>query len=182
MSTFAYRSALAVFVLIAGTRGAIASGAPPNTIDPTAQDADACVLLTKAEAAAALEEPLQDAKSSPVTMQGGVECLYASSVPVSARSASVRVEPPNFDWAKFKEYKRIEGEHMAPRRGTIRPVPDLGQDAYFARHTLFVRTNKVSLAIHVWKTVKGAAASEDSETPEEAIELQIAKRALSRMR
>jgi hypothetical protein len=146
-----------------------ALGAQLAMIDPTAEDADACVLLTKAEAEAALEEKMQDTKSGPLTMRGGVVCLYASAVPVSARSASVRIE-------------RIEGERMAAKRGSIRPIPALGQEAYFARHTLFVKTNKVTLVIHVWKTVEGATASEDNETPEEAIELLIAKRALLRLR
>ena len=181
MSTFPYRSALAVFAL-ASLGLCAALGAQLAMIDPTASDADACVLLTKTEAEAALEEKMQDTKSGPLTMHGGVVCLYASSVAVSARSASVRIEPPEFDWGKYREEKRVEGERMAPKRGHIRPVPDLGQEAYFARHTLFVKTNKAALAIHVWKTATGAAAAEDSETPEEAIELEIAKRALTRLR
>lgn len=181
VSTFPYRSALAVFVL-ASLGVCAVLGAQLAMIDPTAEDADACVLLTKTEAEAALEEKMQDTKSGPLTMRGGVVCLYASAIPVSARSASVRIEPPGFDWSRYKEEKRIEGERMAPKRGYIRPIPDLGQDAYFARHTLFVRTNKVTLAIHVWKTVKGATAPEESDTPEEAIELQIARRALLRLR
>jgi hypothetical protein len=100
---------------------------------------------------------------------------------MSAKHVSVRVEAPNFNWDKFKEDKRIEGEKMAPKKGRIRQVPGLGKDAYFARHTLFVLTDKGAFRINIFKDPADAAAGEDKETKAEAAEKTLAEKAVTRM-
>jgi hypothetical protein len=141
----------------------------------------ACKLLTKAEAEAAMGEKLKDPDSGPASMQGGSICMYESPDSMSARHVSVRVEAPSFDWQKFKEDKRVEGEKMQPKRGRIRQVPGLGKDAYFARHTLFVLTDKGAFRISIFKDPGDAAAGEETETKAEAAEKTLAEKAVTRM-
>lgn len=100
---------------------------------------------------------------------------------MSAKNVTVRVESPNFNWAKFKEDKRVEGEKMAPKKGRIRQVPGLGKDAYFARHVLHVLTDHGILTVIVFKDPADAAAGEDNETKAEAAEKTLAEKAVSRM-
>jgi hypothetical protein len=68
-------------------------------------------------------EKLKDPDSGPASTQGGSICIYGSPDSLSARNVSVRVEPPNFNWDKFKESERTEGENMRPKRGYIRRRP-----------------------------------------------------------
>lgn len=142
---------------------------------------NACALVTKAEAEAVLGEHLKDAESGPVSMQGGEICMYESPDSLSARHVTVRVESPNFDWNKYKEERRIEGERMQPRRGYVRPVPGLGKEAYFARHVLHVLTNKGILTVIVFKDPGDAAAGEEVETKTETAEKELAQKAVARM-
>jgi Protein of unknown function (DUF3558) len=142
---------------------------------------DACTLVTKAEAEAAMGEHLKDGESGPASMRGGEICMYESPDTLSARHITVRVEAPNFDWNKYKEERQIEGEKMRPKRGYIRPVPGLGKDAYFARHTLHVLTDKGTLTVIVFKDAADAAAGEEVETKAESAEKTLAQKALSRM-
>jgi hypothetical protein len=142
---------------------------------------DACTLVTKAEAEAVLGERVKDAESLPVSTRGGESCMYESPDTMSARHVTVRIESPAFDWNKYKEEKRIEGERMQPTRGRIRPVPGLGKDAYFARHVLHVLTDKGVLTVIVFKDPKDATAGEEVETPAESAEKMLAQKAVSRM-
>jgi hypothetical protein len=158
------------------------SPAGSSTSKPaTSSDDLACKLVTKAEAEAVMGEKLKDPDSGPASMQGGSICMYGSPDSMSARVVSVRVEAPSFNWEKFKEDKRVEGEKMQPRKGRIRQVPGLGKDAYFARHTLFVLTGKGALRINVFKDAADAAAGEETETKAEAAEKTLAEKAVTRM-
>lgn len=141
----------------------------------------ACKLVTKAEAEAVLGEKLKDPDSGPASMAGGSICMYESPDSMSARHVSVRVESPNFNWEKYKEDRRIEGEKMQPKKGRIRQVPGLGKDAYFARHTLHVLTDHGVLTINVFKDPGDAVAGEETETKAEAAEKTLAEKAMTRM-
>jgi hypothetical protein len=70
---------------------------------------------------------------------------------------------------------------MAPKKGRIRQVPGLGKDAYFARHTLFVLTDKGPFRISIFKDTGDAVAGEDRETKAEAAEKTLAEKAVTRM-
>jgi hypothetical protein len=161
------------------TPSAPAAAAKPAASAST--ELDACTLVTKAEAEAVLGEHLKDGESGPASMRGGEICMYESRDSLSARHVTVRVEAPNFDWDKYKEERRIEGEKMQPNRGYIRPVPGLGKDAYFARHTLHVLTDKGTLTVIVFKDAADAAAGEEAETKAESAEKALAQKAVSRM-
>ena len=163
---------------------AIKKEAPANSgaSKPSSSAEDlACKLVTKAEAEAVMGEKLKDAASGPASMQGGSICMYESPDSMSGRHVSVRVEAPNFDWTKFKEDKRVEGEKMQPKKGRIRQVPGLGKDAYFARHTLFVLTDKGAFRINIFKDPGDAAAGEETETKAEAAEKTLAEKAVTRI-
>jgi hypothetical protein len=165
---------------------AIANASPggsTNAAKSNASSSDdlACKLVTKAEAEAVMGEKLKAPDSGPASMQGGSICMYESPDSLSARHVSVRVEGPNFNWDKFKEDKRVEGEKMAPKKGRIRQVPGLGKDAYFARHTLFVLTDKGPFRISIFKDPGDAAAGEDKETKAEVAEKTLAEKAVTRM-
>lgn len=142
---------------------------------------DACKLVTKAEAEAVMGEKLKDPDSGPASMAGGTICMYGAPDSMSAKNVTVRVESPNFNWNKFKEDKRVEGENMAPKKGRIRQVPGLGKDAYFARHVLHVLTDHGALRVSVFKDAGDAVAGEDVETKAEAAEKTLAEKAVTRM-
>lgn len=142
---------------------------------------DACKLVTQAEAEQAMGEKLKDADSGPASTAGGTICRYGSPDSMSAKNVTIRVESPNFNWAKYKEDRRIEGEKMQPKRGRIRPVPGLGKEAYFARHVLHVLTDHGILTVIVFKSPADAAAGEEAETRTEAIEKTLAQKAVARM-
>ncbi len=144
-------------------------------------DLDACKLVTKAEAEEVLGEKVKDAESGPASMQGGSICMYESPDSMSARHVTVRVESPNFDWNKYKEARRIEGEKMQPKRGYIRPVSGLGKEAYFARHVLHVLTDHGILTVIIFKDTADAIAGEETETKAEAAEKALAQKAVARM-
>jgi hypothetical protein len=165
----------------ASTGGANATTGAKKAASSSSTEFDACTLVTKAEAEAVLGEHVKDAESLPVSMRGGESCMYESPDTMSARHVTVRIESPAFDWNKYKEDKRIEGERMQPTRGRIRPVPGLGKDAYFARHVLHVLTDKGVLTVIVFKDPKDAAAGEEVETPAESAEKMLAQKAVSRM-
>ncbi|HWG48683.1 MAG TPA: DUF3558 family protein [Candidatus Acidoferrales bacterium] len=142
---------------------------------------DACKLVTKAEAEEVLGEKVKDAESGPASMRGGSICMYESPDSMSARHVTVRVESPNFDWNRYKEDKRVEGEKMQPKRGYIRPVSGLGKEAYFARHVLHVLTDHGILTVIVFKDTADAIAGEQTETKAEAAEKALAQKAVERM-
>ncbi len=154
------------------------------TIDPTADDANVCVLLTKSEAAAALGVPVKDGDLGPLSTRGGAQCNYEPEHPeaVSPVHVTVKVMPPTIDWEKYKQDRRKELESSRPTPGKLRSVPGLGDEAYFAGHVLNVRRGKVFLQVIVWKTTAGALATGDQETAEDKLEKEIAARALTRMR
>ena len=162
----------------AGTATSNAAAAAPAT---SSGELDACKLVTKAEAEQVIGEKLKDPDSGPASMAGGSICIYGSPEPVSAKNVTVRVESPNFNWEKFKEDKRVEGEKMAPKKGLIRQVPGLGKDAYFARHALHVLTDHGILTVIVFKEAADAAAGEERETKAEVAEKTLAEKALPRM-
>lgn len=166
-----------------GSANATPSGSTATGVKSSASSSDdlACKLVTKAEAEAVMGEKLKDPDSGPASMQGGSICMYESPDSMSARHVTIRVEAPNFNWDKFKEDKRIEGEKMQPKKGRIRQVPGLGKDAYFARHTLFVLTDRGALRISIFKDAGDAVAGEDTETRAEAAEKTLAEKAVSRM-
>jgi hypothetical protein len=155
------------------------SAAPATANGPN--EIDACKLVTKAEAEAVMGEKLKDADSGPASTAGGTICRYGSPDSLSAKNVTIRVESPNFNWEKFKEDKRIEGEKMQPKRGRIRQVPGLGKDAYFARHVLHVLTDHGILTVIVFKDAADAAAGEETETKTEAAEKTLAEKAVTRM-
>jgi hypothetical protein len=146
-----------------------------------ANDIDACKLVTKAEAEAVMGEKLNDPDSGPASTAGGTICRYGSPDSMSAKNVTIRVESPNFNWNKYKEDRRIEGEKMQPKRGRIRQVPGLGKDAYFARHVLHVLTDHGILTVIVFKNPADAAAGEETETKTEAAEKTLAEKAVPRM-
>jgi hypothetical protein len=100
---------------------------------------------------------------------------------MSAKNVTLRVESPNYNWAKVKEDKRIEGETMRPKRGYLRQVAGLGKDAYFARHALHVLTDKGILTVSVFKDAADAVSGEEKENKAEAIEKTLAQKAVPRM-
>lgn len=173
-------------VLVATTWLGLASQAcdAATTIDPTADDANICVLLTKSEAAAALGVPVKDGDLGPLSTRGGAQCNYEPQHPeaVSPVHVTVKVMPPTIDWEKYKQDRRKELESSRPTPGKLRPVAGLGDEAYFAGHVLNVRRGKVFLQVLLWKTTAGALATGDQETPEDKLEKEIAARALTRMR
>lgn len=114
-------------------------------------------------------------------MQGGSICRYDSPESMSAKSVVIRIESPNYNWAKVKEDKRIEGENMRPKRGYLRQVPGLGKDAYFARHVLHVLTDKGILTVIMFKNTADATAGEETETSTETAEKSLAEKAIARM-
>ena len=156
------------------------SAAAPATAN-SSNEIDACKLVTKAEAEAVMGEKLKDADSGPASTAGGTICRYTSPDSLSARNVTIRVESPNFNWEKFKEDKRIEGEKMQPKRGRIRQVPGLGKDAYFARHVLHVLTDHGILTVIVFKDPADAVAGGETETKAEAAEKTLAEKAVTRM-
>jgi hypothetical protein len=137
--------------------------------------------VTKAEAEAAMGEKLNNPESGPASTAGGTICRYGSPDSLSAKNVTIRVESPNFNWAKYKEDRRVEGEKMQPERGRIRQVPGLGKDAYFARHVLHVLTDHGILTVIVFKNPADAAAGEETETKTEAAEKTLAEKAVARM-
>ena len=164
--------------------GAANAGASPATSTPASgasAELDACKLVTKAEAEQVMGEKLKDPDAGPASMQGGTICRYESPDSMSAKNVTIRVESPNFDWNKYKEDKRVEGEKMQPKRGRIRQVPGLGKDAYFARHVLHVLTDHGILTVIVFKDPADAAAGEDAETKTEDAEKALAEKAVTRM-
>jgi Protein of unknown function (DUF3558) len=158
-----------------------ANPANSNAKPSEAKELDACKLVTKAEAEEILGEHVKDADSGPASMHGGTICMYGSQDSLSAKHVTVRVESPNFDWNKYKEERRIEGEKMQPKRGRVRPVPGLGKDAYFARHVLHVLTDHGILTVIIFKNPADAAAGEDLETKTETAEKALAEKAVARM-
>ena len=144
-------------------------------------DIDACKLVTKAEVEEAFGEKLKDPDSGPASMAGGTICMFESPDSMSAKNVTLRVESPNYNWAKVKEDKRIEGERMRPTRGYIRQVPGLGKDAYFARHALHVLTDKGILTVSAFKDAGDAVSGEEKENKAEAIEKVLAAKAAPRM-
>lgn len=158
-----------------------ATATPVKSSTSSSGEIDACKLVTKAEAEAAIGEKLKDADSGPASMAGGTICRYESPESLSAKNVTIRVESPNFNWDKFKEDKRVEGEKMRPQRGYLRQVPGLGKDAYFARHVLHVLTDRGILTVIVFKDPGDAVAREDKETKEEAAEKTLAEKAITRM-
>jgi len=167
----------------AASPAASSSAAPAGSYSSSSSsgDIDACKLVTKAEAEAVMGEKLKDPDSGPASTVGGSICMYGSPDSMSAKNVTVRVESPRFNWDKFKEDKRVEGENMAPKKGRIRQVPGLGKDAYFARHVLFVLTDHGALRISIFKDAGDAAAGEDVETKAEAAEKTLAEKAVTRM-
>jgi hypothetical protein len=157
------------------------SAAKASTSSSTSSDDYACKLVTKADVEEVMGEKMKDPDSGPASMQGGSICMYGAPDSMSAKNVTIRVESPNFDWNKYKEERRIEGEKMAPKRGYIRPVPGLGQEAYFARHVLHVKTDKGILRVSIFKTTADAIAGEEKETPTEALEKTLAQKAIARM-
>ena len=157
------------------------SSAATSAAKDRSSDDFACKLVTRAEAEAVLGEHVKDPSSGPASMQGGSICMYESPDSMSARHVTVRVESPNFDWNRYKEERRIEGEKMQPKRGRIRPVAGLGKEAYFARHVLHVLTDHGILTVIVFKDPADAAAGEETETKAEAAEESLAQKAVSRM-
>ncbi len=167
----------------AGAPSGARSGAASQKVDPTSDDADACVLLTRSEAEALLEEPVEDTTSGPLSMRnGGAICLYGSAVKNSARTVSVRIEPTTINWDQLKKDRISWAKSTQPYASNARSVPGLGDDAFFAGHTLYVRRGRTILTISMFKTVAGTLAHDNRDTPEDALEKQIAQRALSRMR
>lgn len=158
-----------------------ANAAPSNPAPTGSKELDACTLVTKAEAEQVMGEKLKDGDSGPASMQGGTICRYEAPDTMSAKNVTIRVESPNFDWNKYKEDKRVEGEKMQPKRGRIRQVPGLGKDAYFARHVLHVLTDHGILTVIIFKDPADAAAGEDAETKTEAAEKALAEKAVTRM-
>ena len=120
--------ALVILIISSKPHTANASSAFSTTTN-AAVELDACKLVTKAEAEQAMGEKLKDPDSGPASTAGGTICRYESPESLSAKNVTIRVESPNFNWAKFKEDRRIEGEKMQPKRGRIRPVPGLGKEA-----------------------------------------------------
>jgi hypothetical protein len=164
------------------TSSSSASKAPAsNAGSGNSNEIDACKLVTKAEVEEAFGEKLKDPDSGPASTVGGSICMYGTSDSMSAKNITIRVESPRYDWAKIKEDKRIEGERMRPKRGYIRQVPGLGKDAYFARHTLHVLTDKGILTVSVFKDAGDAVSGEEKENKAEAIEKTLAQKAVPRM-
>ncbi len=161
--------------------GSSSASASPVSSGSSNSDDFACKLVTKAEAEAVLGEKVKDPSSGPASMQGGSICTYETPDSLSARHVTVRVESPNFDWNKYKEDRRIEGEKMQPKRGRLRPVSGLGKEAYFARHVLHVLTDRGILTVIVFKDAADAAAGEEVETKAEAAEKSLAEKAVARM-
>ncbi len=180
---------LALWVLTSCTQNGATSSAVSDSSAATSnaspasesKEMDACKLVTKSEAEAVMGEKLKDPDSGPASMAGGTICRYESPDSLSARNVTIRVESPNFNWEKYKEDKRTEGEKMAPKKGRIRQVPGLGKDAYFARHVLHVLTDHGVLTVIVFKDPADAAAGEDVETKAEAAEKALAEKAVPRM-
>jgi len=160
-----------------GSANSVVSNAKPGE----SKELDACKLVTKAEAEEILGEHVKDADSGPASMHGGTICMYGSQDSLSAKNVTIRVESPNFDWNKYKEEKRIEGEKMQPKRGRVRPVPGLGKDAYFARHVLHVLTDHGILTVIIFRDPGDAAAGEEVETKTETAEKVLAEKAVARM-
>jgi hypothetical protein len=152
-----------------------------NAASGSSNDIDACKLVTKAEVEEAFGEKLKDPDSGPASMAGGTICMFQSPDSMSAKNVTLRVESPNYNWAKVKEDKRIEGERMRPTRGYIRQVPGLGKDAYFARHSLHVLTDKGILTVSAFKDAGDAVSGEEKENKAERIEKTLAEKAVPRM-
>jgi Protein of unknown function (DUF3558) len=165
------------------TSASSAGSAPPasNAASVSSKDIDACRLVSKAEVEEAFGEKLKDPDSGPASMAGGTICMFQSPESMSAKNVALRVESPNYNWTKVKEDKRIEGERMRPTRGYIRQVPGLGKDAYFARHSLHVLTDKGILTVSVFKDAGDAVAGEEKENKAERIEKTLAEKAVPRM-
>jgi hypothetical protein len=161
--------------------GATSGSSTPAKAASSSSDDLACKLVTKAEAEEVLGEKIKEPTGGPASMQGGSVCYYETPDSLSAKHITVRVESPNFNWDKFKEDRRVEGEKMQPKKGRIRPVSGLGKEAYFARHTLHVLTDKGILTVIVFKDAGDAAAGEEKETKAEAAEQSLAQKAVTRM-
>jgi hypothetical protein len=157
------------------------TAAAGNAASGSSNDIDACKLVTKAEVEEAFGEKLKDPDSGPASMAGGTICMFQSPDSMSAKNVTLRVESPNYNWAKVKEDKRIEGERMRPTRGYIRQVPGLGKDAYFARHALHVLTEKGILTVSAFKDAGDAVSGEEKENNAERIEKILAEKAVPRM-
>jgi hypothetical protein len=160
---------------------AAAPAASTKSSASASKELDACTLVTKAEAEAVLGEHVKEGTSGPASMRGGSICMYESPDSLSARHITIRVESPNFDWNKYKEQMRVEGENMRPKPGRIREVSGLGKDAYFARHVLHVLTDKGTLTVIVFKDPGEAVAGEETETKAESAEKTLADKAVTRM-
>jgi hypothetical protein len=130
---------------------------------------DPCKFLTRAEAESVLGEPVRDPE--PSTFGGAHICdyktvkIYGGVSPYSVHIAIIPEQPQVWDAGK-----KLYGKEM-------RPVPGIGDDAYFLLEDLQVYIHQRSVNINVLKSIDRPDHAKAVEQAERA----VAQKAIPRM-
>ncbi|HZR28322.1 MAG TPA: hypothetical protein VFA71_06040 [Terriglobales bacterium] len=133
-------------------------------------DYDACALVTKADAEAALGEPVELGKGATTTPMGAKACGYVATALSSRGMVTIYVGnltlAGNDLWEPQKKLWQGQGKG-------IQPVDGLGKEAYLAPNGLHILMPKATLHIEVMG-LKDEAATINAEKT-------LAQKAVSRM-
>ena len=133
-------------------------------------DYDACALVTKADAEAALGEPVELGKGATTTPMGAKACGYVATALTSRGMVTVYVGnltlAGNDVWEPQKKLWQGQGKG-------IQPVAGLGREAYLAPNGLHILMPKATLHIEVM----GLKSDDATINAEKA----LAQKAVSRM-
>jgi hypothetical protein len=150
------------------------TAAAPRAVATAAPDKDSglsdpCKFLTRAEAESVLGEPVRDPE--PSTFGGAHICDYKTVavhggvLPYSVHIAVTPEQPQVWDAGK-----KLYGKQM-------RPVPGIGDDAYFLLEDLLVYTRQRSVNINVMKSIDRP----DHAKAVEQAERTVAQKAIPRI-
>jgi hypothetical protein len=135
-------------------------------------DYDACALVTKADAEAVLDEPVDRGKGDTTTPLGAKACAYVATAPTSMAVVYIYLGPLSMGaesnmWEAQKKLWQDKGTNLTT-------VAGLGKDAYVDPNGhLHVLTPKAIMDLSV-RGLKGATANTDAEKV-------LAQKALGRM-
>jgi|SRR5579859_206552 len=136
----------------------------------SALDYDACALVTKADAEAALGEPVELGKGATTTPMGAKACGYVATALNSRGMVTIYVGnltlAGNDLWEPQKKLWQGQGKG-------IQPVAGMGKDAYLAPNGLHILMPKATVHIEVMGLKDDAATINAEKT--------LAQKAVSRM-
>ena len=133
-------------------------------------DYDACAVVTKADAEAALGEPMELGKGATTTPMGAKACGYVATALTSRGMVTIYVGnltlAGNDLWGPEKKLWQGQGKG-------IQPMDSLGKEAYLAPNGMHILVPKATLHIEVMGLKDEAAAINAEKT--------LAQKAVSRM-